>query len=229
MEQGWGAKPFPFHVKSTLSTAASLSVADAAVAAHLATVAPITPIEAAALGAWTRELDRWQRVQRLVGWTRAEDVLRRGLGDAWALAAFLRAHADPALPIVDVGSGNGLPGLVLAAAWPERAVHLVERIRKRCAFLREAARAMGLPRVTVHHEDAARVDLPRPSLLVARAVEAPAALLDLAARLGAAEVAVLLAGDPPRTPAWTLAATGPSPLRGQGFALLAYASEAATN
>lgn len=46
-------------------------------------------------------------------------------------------------PLLDIGSGNGSPGLVLALLRPELAVTLLEPRRKRWAFLREAARAGG--------------------------------------------------------------------------------------
>lgn len=46
-------------------------------------------------------------------------------------------------PVLDLGSGNGSPGLVLALLRPELAVTLLEPRRKRWAFLREAARAAG--------------------------------------------------------------------------------------
>ena len=45
--------------------------------------------------------------------------------------------------VLDVGSGNGSPGLVLAVLEPERGVTLLEPRARRWAFLREAARAVG--------------------------------------------------------------------------------------
>ena len=52
-------------------------------------------------------------------------------------------------PWCDLGSGGGFPGLVLAAARPEREIFLVEATEKKCAFLAEAAVALGLDRVRV--------------------------------------------------------------------------------
>ena len=46
--------------------------------------------------------------------------------------------------IADVGAGAGLPGLVLAALLPDARVTLVESARRKCEFIRHAARAMGL-------------------------------------------------------------------------------------
>jgi 16S rRNA (guanine527-N7)-methyltransferase len=46
--------------------------------------------------------------------------------------------------IADVGSGAGLPGLVLAAELPESRVDLIESISRKCEFIAEAARECGL-------------------------------------------------------------------------------------
>ena len=51
--------------------------------------------------------------------------------------------------IVDVGSGAGLPGLVIAAMLPEREVTLIEPMERRVAWLTEAAEAVGLDNVRV--------------------------------------------------------------------------------
>ena len=51
--------------------------------------------------------------------------------------------------IVDVGSGAGLPGIVIAAMLPDREVVLVEPMERRVAWLEEAAAAIGLDNVTV--------------------------------------------------------------------------------
>jgi len=51
--------------------------------------------------------------------------------------------------LIDVGSGNGSPGLVLALLAPDRAVTLLEPRARRWAFLREAARGAGPPAANV--------------------------------------------------------------------------------
>ena len=59
------------------------------------------------------------------------------------------AAALEAGPVLDVGSGNGSPGLVLALLRPELEITLLEPRAKRWAFLREAARAAGRAEVRV--------------------------------------------------------------------------------
>jgi 16S rRNA (guanine527-N7)-methyltransferase len=51
--------------------------------------------------------------------------------------------------VADLGSGAGLPGLVLAACLPEARFDLIESLGRKCEFLREAADRMGLENVTV--------------------------------------------------------------------------------
>jgi 16S rRNA (guanine527-N7)-methyltransferase len=62
------------------------------------------------------------------------------------------ASLIPALegPLLDVGSGGGLPGLVIAIVRPELEVHLLEATGKKVEFLHTAAAELGVP-VTVHH------------------------------------------------------------------------------
>jgi len=52
--------------------------------------------------------------------------------------------------LLDVGSGGGLPGIVIAAERPDLEVHLLEATTKKAQFLMDASRALGL-RVTVHN------------------------------------------------------------------------------
>jgi len=56
----------------------------------------------------------------------------------------------PTTRLVDVGSGAGFPGLVLAAARPRLAAELIEPRQKRAAFLRQVIRSLHLPRVVCH-------------------------------------------------------------------------------
>lgn len=56
--------------------------------------------------------------------------------------------------LVDIGSGGGLPGLVIAIERPDLEVHLVEATRKKAVFLREIADHLSLEHVTVHNDRA---------------------------------------------------------------------------
>lgn len=90
------------------------------------------------------------------------DARRRGFLGRGAIDAHLR-HAEAMATVaglapgvvVDLGSGGGIPGLVLAGRWPESRIVLVEAQRSRAEFLQAAVGSLGLgDRVTVADERA---------------------------------------------------------------------------
>lgn len=54
-------------------------------------------------------------------------------------------------PLLDVGSGGGLPGIPLAIAQPALAVTMVDTVQKKASFLQQAAIQLGLKNVAAHH------------------------------------------------------------------------------
>jgi 16S rRNA (guanine527-N7)-methyltransferase len=87
-------------------------------------------------------LDRWRGKTNLIADPTFPSVWTRHIADS----AQLRALAPDAKHWVDMGSGAGFPGLVIAiqlAEAPGAIVHCIESDRRKCAFLREAARATG--------------------------------------------------------------------------------------
>ena len=89
--------------------------------------------------------------------------------------------------IADLGSGAGLPGLVLAASLPGTHVDLIESVERKCAFLRDAVDTMGLANSSVvceRSEDwAAGEGREAYDAVTARAVGRLATLAELAAPL----------------------------------------------
>jgi 16S rRNA (guanine527-N7)-methyltransferase len=87
-------------------------------------------------------LDRWRQKTNLISNSTFATVWTRHIADS----AQLSALAPDAKRWVDMGSGAGFPGLVIAiqlAGVPGALVHCIESDRRKCAFLREAARATG--------------------------------------------------------------------------------------
>jgi 16S rRNA (guanine527-N7)-methyltransferase len=110
-------------------------------------------------------------------------VSRLSLDDAWRRHVLDSAQLHPLIPaearvLVDLGSGAGFPGLVLAILGvPE--VHLIESDARKCAFLREAARVTETS-VSIH---AQRIEATAPlaaDVITARALAPLPDLLDLA-------------------------------------------------
>jgi len=137
---------------------------------------------AAALARYGDLLLRWNRsINLLARGAGADDVVERHLLDSLALLRL----GPPTGRVLDVGSGAGLPGLVLAAAAPGvTALTLLEPTAKRVAFLRTAARELGLAGVTVRAERLEDVGPDeRFDWLVSRATFAPAEWVRRAAPL----------------------------------------------
>jgi 16S rRNA (guanine527-N7)-methyltransferase len=95
----------------------------------------------ARLEAYAGLLLRWSARINLVGANTLGDLWRRHFLDS----AQLLAHVPPATQsLIDLGSGAGFPGLVLAISGV-LGVELIEADARKCAFLREAARIAGAP------------------------------------------------------------------------------------
>ena len=94
-------------------------------------------------------LRKWQAAKNLVGPATLDTIWTRHIADS----AQLFSLAPDARRWVDIGSGAGFPGLVLAImgkSTPGFHVDLVESNGRKCAFLREVVRTLGLP-VSVHN------------------------------------------------------------------------------
>ena len=135
-----------------------------------------SPETAARLAAYRDLLLRWNTRINLISAETAAEIDQRHIADC--------AQLQPLSPqdglIADLGSGAGLPGLVLAIMQPEREIHLVESDKRKAAFLIEASAQLKLPFVRVH---ACRVEiakLPPLSAITARALAPLATLLPYA-------------------------------------------------
>lgn len=98
----------------------------------------------AMLDLYVEQLRRWQSVKNLVGPATMADVWTRHVADALQLLAL----APSATRWLDLGSGAGIPGLILAIAGRDRdgfRVDLVESNARKCAFLLETSRLTGAP------------------------------------------------------------------------------------
>ena len=120
-------------------------------------------------------LRRWQRAVNLVGASTLEDPWRRHILDCAQIVPLVPADARA---VLDLGSGAGLPGLVLALLGVP-GVHLVESDQRKAQFLREAARLTGAP-VTIHAQRIEQVSGLTADVVTARALAPLPRLLALA-------------------------------------------------
>jgi 16S rRNA (guanine527-N7)-methyltransferase len=139
----------------------------------------------AAIGIYRDQLERYRETLNLLspaGFAQLDRLLEEGERYAALIAALTNwgvADAEGGT-ILDVGSGAGLPGVVIAARLAPRPVWLVERRSKRATFLRGVAAGAGLQGVRVFSQDVRRLEPPPGGLAVITA-QAVASLRDIAA------------------------------------------------
>ncbi|NKF20776.1 16S rRNA (guanine(527)-N(7))-methyltransferase RsmG [Solimonas sp. C16B3] len=96
------------------------------------------------------EMTRWNSAYNLTAIRTPSEMVTKHLLDSLALLpALQRLPAFPALRLLDVGAGAGLPGIVLAIAAPDLSVTVLDSNGKKARFMRHAARTLGLGNVEV--------------------------------------------------------------------------------
>lgn len=149
-------------------------------------------------------LQRWNKVYNLTALRDPDEMLSHHLIDCLAvlppLRQWLAAHAGAQPRLLDVGSGGGLPGVVLALLQPAWTVHCVDTVSKKAGFIRQVAAELRLPNLLGLH---ARVEaLPAASgdydVITSRAFASLAGFTSLTAHLLARKGAwMAMKGKPP--------------------------------
>ncbi len=89
---------------------------------------------------------KWNKTYNLTALRDPEQAISHHLLDSLAILPYVGDG-----PLLDVGSGGGLPGIPLAIARPELAVSMVDTVQKKATFLQQAAIQLGLKNVSAHH------------------------------------------------------------------------------
>jgi 16S rRNA (guanine527-N7)-methyltransferase len=105
-------------------------------------------------------LQRWNATYNLTAVRDPASMRTQHLADCLAVVPALQRHADRGR-LLDVGSGGGLPGVVIAAVLADWDVTCVDTVGKKAAFVRQVAGALGLPNLHAVH---ARVETIRGEL-----------------------------------------------------------------
>ncbi|MFA6283082.1 MAG: 16S rRNA (guanine(527)-N(7))-methyltransferase RsmG [Desulfurivibrionaceae bacterium] len=95
------------------------------------------------------ELLRWSAKINLVAKAPLREIWETHFLDSLTLLQVLPPQESAQLPLLDIGTGAGFPGLALKAARPELPVILVEPRQKRVSFLRHVIRTLGLKDIEV--------------------------------------------------------------------------------
>jgi 16S rRNA (guanine527-N7)-methyltransferase len=96
-------------------------------------------------------LAKWNKVYNLTALRDERQMLSHHLLDSLAVVAPLRRQQGGAGRLLDVGSGAGLPGVVLAICCPALHVDCLDAVAKKAAFVQQVAVALGLPRLRGLH------------------------------------------------------------------------------
>lgn len=127
----------------------------------------VAPQLAEKMEAYIKEIALFNSAYNLTNTSDRNELAVRHIFDSLAAWKKITAVVEPVettspLVIADIGSGGGLPGIPLAAAFAlcgkeNLRFELVERMEKRCAFLENCAAILGLKNVTVVNSEAERV------------------------------------------------------------------------
>jgi len=119
-------------------------------------------------------LNEWNQIHNLTG-AKTIDAIYVNIIDSLYPLTFIEHPKN----LLDVGTGAGFPGLVLAIALPETEVVLAEPLKKRVSFLKYAAIDLELPNVKVEAKRVEHVEHEAFALITSRAVTNTKLLLDL--------------------------------------------------
>ncbi len=97
-------------------------------------------------------IQKWNKVYNLTALRDPADMLTHHLLDSLTAIAPLRRHTQSQpVRVLDVGSGGGLPGVVLAICMPELNVSCVDTVAKKAAFVQQVAVSLKLPNLRGVH------------------------------------------------------------------------------
>lgn len=116
---------------------------------------PLDDAQSGVLLAYLDMLQRWNRVYNLTALRDPAEMLSHHLVDCLAVLPPLQRWCSSAAPatcrVLDVGSGGGLPGVVLAALQPGWQVDCVDTVVKKVSFIRQVAAELRLPNLQGLH------------------------------------------------------------------------------
>jgi 16S rRNA (guanine527-N7)-methyltransferase len=156
----------------------------------------VSPAQVTALQRYLDLLQRWNSTYNLTA-VRERDAMRtQHLADCLALVpALLRAAPRR---VLDVGSGGGLPGVIIAIFMPGTDVTCVDAVAKKMAFVRQVAGELQLPNLHAVHSRVETLRAPAFDLITSRAFASLADFVGLtAAHLAIGGVWVAMKGKKP--------------------------------
>jgi len=142
--------------------------------------------QSAQLLRYISEMQKWNKTYNLTALREPEQMLIQHIFDSLSVVPYLSgalkdgAGASPA-SICDIGSGGGLPGVVIAVMNPECSVQCIDAVEKKTAFVRQMVGAVNLPNLSATHSRIEQMAPQNADIVISRAF---ASLLDFATLSG---------------------------------------------
>ncbi|MCB1997989.1 MAG: 16S rRNA (guanine(527)-N(7))-methyltransferase RsmG [Burkholderiaceae bacterium] len=115
-------------------------------------------------------LSHWNKVYNLTAVRDPAQMRTQHVADSESIVGPLERHAaGRPLKILDVGSGGGLPGVVLAIHRPDWDVTCVDTVAKKAGFIRQVALELGLPNLHAEHARVEQLQSARADVVTSRA------------------------------------------------------------
>lgn len=122
-------------------------------------------------------LVKWNKVFNLTAVDAPEQMMSRHVADSLSIVPYLDGDS-----LLDVGTGAGLPGLIIAIVRPDIQVTLLDSNAKKTRFLQQVKAQLSLSNVTVVHGRIEQVTLPQFAMITARAFASIRQIIDLTGR-----------------------------------------------
>ena len=131
----------------------------------------ITDVQAQQLSLYQEQLLKWNKVYNLTALRDPEKVLVQHIFDSLSVIAPLDDlfAQGKQISVLDVGSGGGLPGAVMAIMRPDWQVCCIDAVEKKTAFIRQAASVLRLPNLVSEHIRIERKAPANADLVISRA------------------------------------------------------------
>ena len=123
-------------------------------------------------------LKKWNKKINLTAFTNDFDIVKYHFLDSLAITKFIEQKK-----ILDVGSGAGFPGIILAVCDATRQITLVDKVGKKAAFMRQVCLELNLKNVSVIHSRVEEISSHKYDAIVARAFGDMSLLMNLTQNL----------------------------------------------
>lgn len=117
----------------------------------------LTPEKTSMLLDYHQLLIKWNKAYNLTAVRDPEQMIGRHLLDSIAISPFIEGNS-----FLDVGTGAGLPGVILAIVFPDRHFGLLDSNGKKTRFLFQVKTELGLSNVEIHHKRAEQHQVQQP-------------------------------------------------------------------